>query len=332
MTLPLVSVLIPCFNAEQYIGAALDSVLGQTWKHIEVIVVDDGSTDGSVREFQRFSDTRVRLLSQTNAGASAARNAAFAACHGDFIQFLDADDVLHSNKIKVQIERLASAPPGHVASGSWARFSNQTSEATFRPEAVWRDLSPVEFLTASWLGGGMMAPCVWLTPRPILECAGAWNEKLSLNDDGEFFTRVVLASSGVLFCQGAKSYYRTTASPSLSKRKDSAALVSAFQAAQLCAQALLKASNGAETRKACCYLFQRFVHDIYPRMPHLTKAAEIRASELGEWELPVAGGPLFNLVSRVCGWKVARRLQILAEHIDRAPGIVGRVLHRGRRT
>src|SRR5438128_218951 len=205
MTLPLVSVLIPCFNAEQYIGAALDSVLGQTWKHIEVIVVDDGSTDGSVREFQRFSDTRVRLLSQTNAGASAARNAAFAACHGDFIQFLDADDVLHYNKIKAQIGRLASAPPGHVASGSWARFSNQTSEATFRPEAVWRDLSPVEFLTASWLGGGMMAPCVWLTPRPILECAGAWNEKLSLNDDGEFFTRAVLASSGVLFCQEAKS-------------------------------------------------------------------------------------------------------------------------------
>ena len=173
MNPPLVSVLIPCFNAETFVGATLESVLNQSWNRIEVIIVDDGSTDASVREVQRFSDGRVNLLSQTNSGASAARNTAFAACRGDFIQFLDADDVLHHDKIKVQIERLIDAPPGYIASGPWARFSYQTSEAVFRREAVWRDLQPVEFLTTSWLGGGMMAPCVWLTPRSVLERAGA---------------------------------------------------------------------------------------------------------------------------------------------------------------
>jgi hypothetical protein len=184
----------------------------------------------------------------------------------------------------------------------------------------------VEFLTSSWLGGGMMAPCVWLTPRPLLELSGPWNEELSLNDDGEFFARVILASSGILFCEEARSYYRTTDSPSLSKRKDPAALVSAAQAAELCAQALLIASDTTETRKACSYLFQRFVRDTYPQMPHLTRAAERRARDMGKWKLPTTGSTLFKVVSRVCGWKVARRLQILAKLVKQALSITSTVV------
>ena len=94
---PKVSVLIPCFNAERFIGETLESVFHQTWPKIEVIVVDDGSCDESVIEVQRFAG--VRLIRQDHIGAAAARNRAYAESTGAFIQILDADDLIAPDKI-----------------------------------------------------------------------------------------------------------------------------------------------------------------------------------------------------------------------------------------
>src|SRR4051794_702418 len=101
MDCPLISVLIPCFNAESVIGETLDSILRQSWPRIEVIVVDDGSQDGSISVMERFP--HVKLYRQKKAGAGAARNCAYSHSTGGFIQFIDADDLIEPEKIERQM-------------------------------------------------------------------------------------------------------------------------------------------------------------------------------------------------------------------------------------
>jgi hypothetical protein len=305
----LVSVIIPCKNGAGWLADAIESCLRQTWKELEVIVVDDGSTDASLQIARRYGSSAVAVLENKRTGASAARNIGLGRARGDFIQFLDADDVLDADKIRIQIERLARDPELSVASGAWARFRSDPDEATFVVEPVWRDFSPPDFLISSWLGGGMMPNFAWLAPRAVIEKAGPWNEQLTLNDDGEFFCRVVLASAGVLFCEDARGYYRSSAGPTVSRRRDTDALASAFEAIALSCGHLLKRCDSPSAASACATHFQRFVFDAYPDMPDLVEAAERRVEELGGSNLQIGGGRTFQFIARTFGWKLAKHCQ-----------------------
>ena len=156
----------------------------------------------------------------------------------------------------------------------------------------------------------MMPNFAWLTPRAAIEKAGSWNERLSLNDDGEFFCRVVLASSGILFCKDARSYYRTAAEPTLSRRRDRNALASGFEAIELSCQNLLSHCNSPAAAKACASHYQRFIFDVYPDVPDLVEAAEQRVSLLGGSDLQIQGGRVFQGISGCFGWKLGKRCQL----------------------
>ena len=106
-TVPLVSIIMPSYNYEQYIEVALTSVIKQSYKHLELIVCDDGSTDRSRDIAHRFAqhDERITVIEQTNSGVSAALNAAYSASRGEVICLLDADDVFHADKLKEVIAR-----------------------------------------------------------------------------------------------------------------------------------------------------------------------------------------------------------------------------------
>jgi glycosyltransferase involved in cell wall biosynthesis len=106
---PLVSSIIPCFNAEKYLREAVESALAQTYRPIEVIVVDDGSTDAGPEIARSFGD-RVRLVSQNHCGASAARNHGMNIANGYLIQFLDADDLLDPIKLERQVPLACECP------------------------------------------------------------------------------------------------------------------------------------------------------------------------------------------------------------------------------
>lgn len=305
----LVSVIIPCHNGEAWLAEAIKSCLSQTWRHLQLVVVDNGSIDRSLDVARRYEARGVAVLECGRSAASAARNAGLAQARGDLIQFLDADDALDPEKIQVQVERLASAPASCVASGAWARFRQATKEAAFTPEPVWHDLAPEEFLTSSWLGGGMMPNFAWLTPRALIERAGPWNESLSLNDDGEFFSRVVLASSGIVFCGDARGYYRSGQRASLSRQNDRAALASALSATDLSCGYLLQRCASETARRACATQYQRFAYEAYPQVPDLVVRAEKRIRELGGSELRPGGGRAFQLLCRGFGWKFAKRCQ-----------------------
>ena len=107
--LPLVSVVIPAYNCERYLGRAIRSVLAQTYPRIECIVVDDGSTDGTAEVIDRFGSA-VRAIRQENGGAAAARNAGIRTATGRYIAFLDADDYWLRNKLELQIHILEKNP------------------------------------------------------------------------------------------------------------------------------------------------------------------------------------------------------------------------------
>ena len=208
----LVSVLIPCYNAQKYLKETVDSALKQTHRRIEIVIVDDGSTDDSLEVARHFKADGVKVIAQTNQGQPSALNSAFEASTGNYIQYLDADDILHPEKIAIQIERLQRHPDA-IASGSWARFKSEISEAVFKPEPVWRDLDPISWHVESWRGGGMMHVAGWLIPREIVDAAvpGSHNFRWAANVDADFFTRALLAANKCLFCADAKSYYRSVA-------------------------------------------------------------------------------------------------------------------------
>ncbi len=307
---PLVSIIIPCHNAERWLAAAIESALAQTWPSVEIIVVNDGSSDGSLAVAQNFSSRGVRVIDQPNAGASAARNAGWRAARGDFLQFLDADDLLSPDKIARQLAVLRDAP-GCVASCAWGRFSGDPTSADFRSVAVWADLAPVNWLVKSWTGGGMMHPAAWLTPRNVADAAGPWNEALSLDDDGEFFCRVLLASRGVRFTPAARTFYRTHDGVRLSKMTGLRAARSTFLASELKERHLLTAEDSRRTRRALADRYSQYAWDQLGTAPDLAARAIARWQRLAPEVPPPAGGPLTTALVDVLGWQTARRLQLL---------------------
>jgi len=305
---PLVSVVIPCFNAEPYLVAAVESALGQSGARTEVIAVNDGSRDGSLAALHRLAGPRVRVIDQPNRGASAARNAGLRLAQGDYVQFLDADDLLAPGKVASQVGRLAGAGPGTVASGRWARFTARPGEHEPTPSALFADLAPVDYLAINIREGLMMHPAAWLVPAAVARAAGPWNEQLSLNDDGEYFARVVLASAGVAFVPAALSYYRTGVADSLSGRSDRRALESLFASCVLIAAHLARGEDSPRTRQASADYFQRVAYEFYPAAPDLYWQFAGKARALGGSAVRPMMGTRQAWLARLVGWKAARRL------------------------
>jgi len=307
---PLVSILIPCYNAGKYIGETLESIFRQTWRTIEVIVVDDGSEDGSAAEIERFKTSGVQLIRQANAGAGAARNRAYRASAGNFIQFLDADDLINPSKIERQIDRLVDHSRC-VASAEWGRFYVSPEETRFDPDPLWHDLDPLDWLVLSRVSGlGMLFPALWLIPRTVADVAGLWDETLSLGDDGEYYTRVLLCAERVLFCPGARCRYRSGLPASLSGRKAPIAWASQFRVIDLCESHVRRREDSERVRHGFALSWQHLAHASYPYDPELAERALTRARALHPALIRPGGGPVFKIISRIVGWRAARRLQV----------------------
>jgi glycosyltransferase involved in cell wall biosynthesis len=272
--------------------------------------VDDGSTDNSASIARTYAGRGVSLLTQENRGAAAARNHALREAHGEYFQFLDADDLISPEKISGQVALLSTRPPGTVASCAWGRFTDDPASARFIDEAVFRDFSPVDFLVLSARTGAMMHPAAWLVPRAVAERTGPWDESLTLNDDGEYFCRVLLASAGVAFTPGARSYYRSGLPGSLSGRRDERSRRSLFHSLKLIEQSLLVHEDSLRARRAAANHYQRFLHEFFPSPRELMRAAEARVAALGGSDLDQpAMGSRTAMLARFIGWKSVWRLK-----------------------
>jgi glycosyltransferase involved in cell wall biosynthesis len=311
MPLPKVSVLIPCYNAEKYVGETLESVFRQTWPEIEVVVVDDGSTDRSAGVIQSFARPNLRLIQQANRGQTAALNVCCAHATGDFVQYLDADDLIEPDKIALQMARLGEAPLC-IASSEWGRFYRSPEETLFQEEPTWQDMEPIEWLVLSRAEGrfGMMFPALWLVPMPIVRAIGPWREDLTLNNDAEYFTRAVLASRRVLFCSGARCHYRSGIRGSLSGSTSQRAIASQFEVFDLCESYIRAVEDGERVRRGFALGWQHFAHFAYPYHRAIAMQALERARSLHTVRIRPGGGLRFRALSRIIGWRAARVLQV----------------------
>lgn len=310
---PLVSVVIACRNEASRIAETVRSVLAQRWRHLELIVVDDGSTDCTAAIVSTFEDPRLRLIRLPPSGACAARNIGLADARGELIQLLDGDDLLAPDKIAVQVERWRRDGDGFVYFGPYARFAHDPAYAVVQPQPHWADMSGHRWLVACWRDGGMMPPHSWLTPAALIRAAGPWDEALLQNQDGEFFSRVLLAADGVRYCPEALSYYRVGVKASISSRDDHAARRSRLEAVRMIA-GRLQASPEADddTRRACATAFEELMFVTWVRHPDLALEAQAAMLACGDRDrrMPYRG-QLFRRAERLVGWRLACRLQHL---------------------
>jgi len=308
MSAPRVSIVVPCHDAAPWLAETLESALAQTWAEKEILVVDDGSADGSLAIARSFENRGVRVLAQANRGAAAARNAGMQQARGDYVQFVDADDLLTPDKLAAQVALLESHGRDCVATCRWGRFAGDPATARFIDDDLFRDLAPLDFLLLHTGNHRMMHPAAWLTPRRVADRAGPWNEALSLNDDGEYFARVVTAARRIVYSPAGATLYRSRLPGSLSRRRSAPALASLARSVELIAGHVRGIEDSPRVRRALADYWQRLVYELYPDAPGLGRraAAEVRA--LGGSTLPPERGSHERMLARLCGWRLARRL------------------------
>jgi len=310
---PLVSVIIPVYNAASFIHPCLESVFAQSYPNVEVLVVDDGSSDESVKIVRGFE---VQLLEQSNRGACAARNLGIRKASGEYIQFLDADDLLSPEKIQVQVDRLLKQRNA-VANGRWGRFYSEdpwSESIQWGPDpSLQLDLPPVDWL----IRNHMSQTACWLVPSSLVEKAGAWDETLSINQDGEFFSRVVAGAEEVLYTPEAKAYYRSKVSGSISSTLSQVkSIESLFKTCESYEHVLLELEDSGRTHRAIADKYQYFIFRTFPRHSVLTKRAEHKIRLFGGSGIkPYRRGLLFNLFQKLFGWKTMARLDLIRRKI-----------------
>jgi glycosyltransferase involved in cell wall biosynthesis len=280
---PLVSILIPAYNAQRWIAETIRSALGQTWPNKEIIVVDDGSTDQTLRIARQFEPKGVQVVTQPNQGAAVARNTAFSLAQGDYIQWLDADDLLSPDKIAKQMEAVEKSQSERTLfSCGWGYFRYRPSKAKFVPTSLWCDLSPLEWVLRKWEENLHMQTATWLVSRELTEAAGPWDARLLGDDDGEYFLRAINASNGSRFIPQGRVYYRITPSNSLSDigRSDKK-MEAQFLGMKLQIEYLRAREDNDRVRAACVSYLQMWLPTFYPNRPDLVQEAQQFAGSLG---------------------------------------------------
>ena len=307
---PLVSILIPAYNSEKWIRSTIESALAQTWKNKEIIVVDDGSKDNTYNFAKGYESKILKVITQSNSGACVARNKAVSIAQGDFVQWLDADDLLAQDKVELQLsgyDKFANSRVLHSA--SWGYFYYRPSQTKFNSNGLWQDLSPSEWLRIR-LGDGFFIPTVaWLVSRRLTELAGPWDERLKRNQDGEYFNRVVAHSQFVKFHPTAKCYYRKGNIFSISMSRSKSTIESLDLSNNLCVDYLLNLENNEITRDACIKFLQRFLNKIPLGDPKIILKNQKRILELGgEFTFPTETKK-FSIFKYVFGKNATRMLK-----------------------
>lgn len=317
---PLVSILIPAHNVQNWISDTLRSAIAQTWEPKEIIVVDDGSTDQTVEVARRFEAQGVRVVSQKNQGAAAARNTAFSLSKGDYIQWLDADDLLAPDKISRQMEPvLEGLSKRTLLSSSFGKFMYRWYRTQFIPTSLWHDLSPVEWLTRKLGENLYMQTATWLVSRELTEVSGPWDTRLLGDDDGEYFCRVLLASDGVRFVPEAKTYYRAPGAAfggSLSQVGQSDRKIKAhWLSMQLHIGYIRSLEDSERVRAACRTYLQNSMVYFYWDAPEIAKQAEDMAKGIGvQLEAPRMSWK-YSWAGSLLGWSRAKRMSLIARKL-----------------
>jgi glycosyltransferase involved in cell wall biosynthesis len=190
----LISAIIPVFNGEKFLEEAVESIRRQAYQPIEIIIVDDGSTDGTARLVQEIQPA-IRYIYQDNRGPAAARNRGLKEAHGEIIAFLDADDLWPPNKLRLQLSQLQANPKTEVILGQvqWVRLADEM-------QGIREDHYEEKFY-ASNLGSALFR-------RSVFERIGIFDPELRYSEDVDWFARAREQGVNMFLIPEVTLYYR----------------------------------------------------------------------------------------------------------------------------
>jgi hypothetical protein len=290
----LVSVIIPTYNRVELLGEAVQSCLDQTWPSIEVIIVDDGSTDGTdAFVAERLAGPwsgRVQYYKQENAGASAARNRGLELARGEYVQFLDSDDLLFKDKIALQVRQIEAVgePTKPEGCSCYGRIGPLTKDLSETRRIGIKCATPQEYIremcTVIVAGMCTNAP-LWL--RPFLIGQPGWRTDINLGDDLEYYLRLLSKARKMAFVEKDLFWIRAHDGGRLSNaRKNRPRMLSAIRAHQAVVETVRTAGMWDTSMQTGIL---RIARRLYANALDCGKSKDIRTYE--EWVLQLTREP-----------------------------------------
>ncbi|WP_288373826.1 glycosyltransferase family 2 protein [uncultured Algoriphagus sp.] len=292
---PLVSILIPNYNKAPYLRGTLDSVLAQTYPNWECIVVDDHSTDNSWEILKEYAkkDFRIKIFKRPEnrkKGGNVARNYAFEMSNGDFVQWLDSDDVIHPEKIQSQLNNLLMNDQIFVSISNWDWFDSQSKientlfYSNFDPVTTsrWINYPSKGLSLILWLfKNNLFIPShAYFMNRRIVLQSGLWQEDINKNQDGEFMLRVLLKGGQVVFNDSVYAFYRRPDSTHLSKQATLSSYQDWFRSLELGDEKILAIKDSKEIRDILVMNYERLIKYTGLEFPTVTEMSSNRIKEL----------------------------------------------------
>jgi len=306
----LVSIIIPCFNNDRYVGEAIDSALRQTYPRVEVIVIDDGSTDGSAAVIGSFGE-QIRCERTPNRGVSAARNRGIAMARGEFVQFLDADDLLLPDKVAACMRGFSEGTDVVFAGRRYFTDPGEEPKVFARlgrivrniagfpgrtPSIRWDPSDPLEYLLRASIG----------VPVPLhkvesLRNVGGFNEDLRNNEDVELHVRLALAGNRFSRIAPVLVLCRHHSSPSRA-RYDPRASLEALKAAHVMYAEIARANRLSKgVRRALADRLANYGRKAFWAGAKGKAMQAFRVAYRLHRHPRPTGVPVYNLVSNVLG-------------------------------
>ncbi|MBI4059635.1 glycosyltransferase [Candidatus Giovannonibacteria bacterium] len=209
----LVSIVIPAYNAEKYIKEAVDSALAQTYENVEVVVVDDGSTDGTKNVLESYvRDGKIKYVYQKNAGLAGARNTGIRTARGEYIAFLDADDLFLPEKVTEQVKVLEEHPDYDVCYSDLTHFTDGQQRKFFHHRYHY----PSGNLFEPLLHKQFINPLAVFARRSVFEKYGFFDETLRRSEDWDLWLRWAHAGVKFFYLDKPLAYYRVQSTGNLS--------------------------------------------------------------------------------------------------------------------
>jgi glycosyltransferase involved in cell wall biosynthesis len=306
----LVSICIPVYNSRKYIRETLNCLCAQTYQNIEIIVVNDGSTDDSEAEIKTITDKRIKLINERQGGAAKARNTAYNYARGEYIVFFDADDHVEPEFIGQQVKTI-NGRKDVVAVALWGRFYNDDLKTFKLNDTPVNEMTFAEWIKFYWYNCNPMTnPGRTMIPSELVKKAGPWNETLSLNDDLDFYTRVFLNTEKIIFNHNSLFYYRSGIS-GLSGKKGDKAYQSLYNSILYPVNNVLARYNhDALLLISCANMWQSFIYEVYPFQQQLLASAQAQIDKIAKPDLKFMASGYTKLMVSVLGWKLTKKIKL----------------------
>ena len=310
MTQKKVSVIIPAYKAGKYVSQTLDSIINQTFKNLDIIIIDDGSSDNTSEIILKYCkrDSRINYYFQENKGCSASKNAGLLKAKGEFIQYLDADDILSPEKIEIQMKSILDKPNAiAVCNTVIIGESIDQSSGYIDAKIINKQGSGFEFLLRL-LGSegkcGMVQPNAYLIPKQIAEKIGEWNDKISPSpdEDGEYFTRALLCAEEVVFTEGINFYRKLTNNGSLSQKYSFDRVCNLLETVDLKFKHIFEIESSIRTMKLYQLNISQVVYQFGIEYPELVPKAKKMLAKRGVEKFEINLPWRFALASRIFGF------------------------------